>query len=321
MKIVFFLFISVFIVAQDFNRDEMLLQKKYSDYISRQEILDSLKTNLELTYQQIDVEKQKQNKEDKLENLLALALEKSKIVSKNEKDLKVLKNEINQLRSNLYVAYSNSLNSLQNKLSSDLTSSEKANIESKIKTTQSKKLSVSPLLPLFSFDPNLLKTISFNNNQDPSEKNIFYDYLKNALYEIDSSMTVIEKKKQEMNEILKIEQKTNSFINEIEDVYAYNDPLVSVQLKESDNNIAFNNNDPRAISDFNRNAKNTTSIDITVFQVQNILNILNNENYTANYNQLTDTLSTDTYLLLLDEGFRFLQKFRSEIIEKIKESE
>ena len=194
------------------------LQKEWTEVKSE---LDSLKALYEDQTQVIDKEKKRAKPEkDKIAKLMSHALTVSDQLNVKTGQLSILEDNFNVIKRELDGRYSHQIDSLQALANSKRFAGEKENLESQILRLSEKRLLVSPTVKKLSFDPQKILQIQPEQYSDSLESAIYSDYLSNALKEIDTHLNNVHNTRKEFEEIIILQEKTGSFLEEVaEDQY------------------------------------------------------------------------------------------------------
>jgi hypothetical protein len=197
-------------------------EQKYSDLshlLKKEKIkLDSLNQILDKKANLIDNEKKKVNPDiNKITKLMAETIVIASQVEEQQKNIEQIQGNIIFLKQILYQRYSIMIDSLKT-LENSVTDKEKKNeLKMKIISYTQKKLYFSPDIPLLSFNPEKILDIDLTSCKDSLEKMIYLEYMKNALTEVEGHLAEITKLRSEINEMIMLEKKTESFLNELDD--------------------------------------------------------------------------------------------------------
>jgi len=320
MKIIqAFLLIAIIVsvsAGQSVENLEKHYQSTWKQYLSTKLQLDSLNTRLSRQTEIIEQEK-KQNSPDRkrLGKLLAESLELSRKIKTQQIRLDSLKQKLNTLSGQLNKKYATIIDSLQ-KISQNSPDKETAQkIEQQILYFHEKRLLTSPYLNKLSFNPTKLNRLILSNPGDSLEKALYTDFLKHAQQEVDSQLVHIKKLRHEVETIMRLEEKTRRFL---EDVEAESDPgIFSLSMTE--------------LGNVRKNASNAFVNDKTlqkpIFQ-ESLLILMQQLNIPGeNLNQMrsllknekeTQTLSLKDYLTLLKKIEQELARYKTIINQKLK---
>jgi hypothetical protein len=137
-------------------------------------------------------------------------------VEEQQKSIEQLKGNINLLKQMLYKQYSVMLDSLIS-LEKSITDKEiKNKLKIKIFDYTQKKLYLSPDVPLLSFNPEKILDIDLDTITDSLEKVIYQEYVQSALNEVEGHLAKITRLRTEINGIIILQKKTESFLNELD---------------------------------------------------------------------------------------------------------
>ncbi len=264
----------------------------------------------------IDAEKARGDKnEAALADMMAEGLRRSELLDQKGKALRQMQGKIARVRAKLYQAYTEEIERLKRELKAETTAGEKERMAARLSLLQSRRLYVSPLFPRLTFDIRLLHSLALRN-ADSTEQAIYRAYLFNALSEIDSSLTVIRQKKEALEDMLQLEEKSRAFIADIEDVYAFDDVF-------STGAIGNGGTSPASAAETGVNvvrsgsAMQASPLLLSLNRLNSILIKLDGTEGTGSFAP-GDTLSGSGYLRALKEGQAQLVRLRREILQKLK---
>ncbi|MGE5805724.1 MAG: hypothetical protein ACM34O_05195 [Ignavibacteria bacterium] len=194
------------------------LEKKYEqlgeEYIKENSAVDSLETLVLKRAALIDNEKKKDKPdEDKLVEIMSGSATLSNNLEKHQKNLNKLETGIEQVKQQLYKSYSLIIDSLES-LKASGKENEKLNSEIFFYTEQ--RLMVSPKIPMLSFNPEKMLKIDLRKLKEPEEKNLFREYLDNALSEVDKLLVNVEAESNEIGQIADLEKRRKRFLEDTE---------------------------------------------------------------------------------------------------------
>ena len=221
MKIHWFLIFWMIVSAAGYGQSLPQLEKKYNrlyrQYGALQSELDSLKARLESHATRIDSEKsQSAADKQKIIRLMAEGLEISGQIRTHEEKLRKLQREMGDISLQLTKEYGGQLDSLQQALKAVTEPVRQRELLNRFMTTMTKYIRVSPAFTTLSFDPQRLADIELSAVSDSLEKEIYREILTRAAADIDSHLTYIEKTQNELETLLRLEEKHREFLEETE---------------------------------------------------------------------------------------------------------
>jgi hypothetical protein len=331
------IFICLFFIKL-FAQNISVLEQKYSilDKSLKEAVikLDSLSQILEKKANLIDREKKKSDPEiDKITGLMAETIVIASQVEEQQKKIKQLQGSINFLKQNLYKKYSVLIDSLKRVENSKVSGESKSELEKKILYLAQKRLYLSPNIPLLSFSPDKILNIDLNATEDSLEKAIYQEYLKHALSEVDSHLVELSELSSEINEMILLQKKTESFMDEmdfegtIERYYSINhekgmSPEPSSYISEDEQ---FRGEDITAMDEY---ISSNMSLLQSYYPLLN--NLLLHRSYLlpktpdvqVKWQALTDStkenLSIDSYQALLQEVEKALSEYKMILLHKLE---
>ncbi len=201
--------------AEDTAILEIELEQLRQTLELQQVTTDSLQTELEILTHRIDQEKAKSGPDrTKLGNLMARALTISDQIDQQVRHTEKTSNRLKTLRDNLDRQYKVIIDSLRNLNESG---EEAQLIETRILYFTEKRLLIAPRMASLSFDPEKISQIRLETVSDSLQKAICVEYLLRARTEIDDHRQRLNQTRIELEEIVKIRQKTDEFIAEVDD--------------------------------------------------------------------------------------------------------
>ncbi len=224
-KISYFLFaffilelFSLRMFAQSISDLEINLNKLQVNLKLEQSKLDSLKNILNERAKKIDLEKKKINPDNNaIASLMSGSISISNEVAQGQMKVENLENKIESVKKQLSKKYSAKIDSLQElEKNGNLSSEELNKIKTEILTFIEKKMLAAPKASLLSFNPGKIAAIDLKKLNDPEEKEIYNDYLQNALTEVNSRLDNVDESITEVNQILTLQKKTRRFLEETE---------------------------------------------------------------------------------------------------------
>jgi len=301
--ILLFIF-TAFSFAQNISVQELELQKLEKSYAVEKNKLDSLHDNLQKLLQNLDdLKNQNPRNTDKISNQMAETHEETRQADQQEKIVNTVGLRIKKQRLILYKKYSISIDSLSLVLQND-DDSQKSNTETHLRELTRKRALVSPALPLFSFDPQLINRINSSHSKDDLEKSIYLDYLSNALSEIDSNIAVIKNKESEVFTMIRLDEQAEDFIDELDGAQF----LSSIEIEN--NNVE----STRLTEDTFSGIDNFADGILKIYeQLGPVMNEMIETPGIANF----DSLASDEYLLLLQSTEKTLKLYKKIIQEKM----
>jgi len=325
-KIIFFIVFLAFhinhLYSQDF--DTVMIEHKNLKLSlqSEKSILDSLKNILEKKAFEIDHEKEKnQPDNDRIIQLMASTVTISNKIEINQRKVEQIENKIQVLerilRRSLDKKYSIIIDSLTTAGATTDDPEKKQEIKRKILYYTEKKLEVAPKIPLLSLQPDKILAIDLLSVTDPLEKEIYYDYLINALAEVDNQLIAVKSSYSELEEILYIQDKANKFLEEIEFDRI---PQTIIHQSQNKNESTFGDG-IRDSYDWSRNQLALIpqiEAYINIFQQLNLSQLSEVENkWSSPIDSLQNNLSLNDYKNLLLDVEKRLKEYRLILSHKV----
>lgn len=301
------LFFVVTSFAQSLKYREQQLSELEKEYIQKKDNVNSLKSDLNKFLEQLEqVKKDEPQNKDKISSMLADALNQSNRIDTTEKELKILDLQLNKKRRTLYRIYSSQIDSLNKIAHRSVSKSDKEQLELKLRILNDKRLYVSPLVPQLSFDPKVVEKINLAQSEDEKERSIYKNYLDNALNEVDSSIDQIQKRSDEIHEVIKLNELTEDFMEDIDGNQFAGSYVISEQIENPEQG-GFRTFPDNIIADKN-----------TVTQIYNRISPFIQENINRQDFSIQDSVYSEDYLKLLEETEHTLRLYRDKIKDKLQ---
>ncbi len=284
----------------------------------RQSHLDSLNAILEKQVAAIDAEKQKPDSDKStLRRLMANGLEVTEKINRFQQELAGMQRDQEILKENLAQKYIGILDSLQQLETAGKYSGNPQHLRQEIVSYTEKYLLLSPSFKALSFDPQEISGINLAETSDSLERAISRDYLEQAIADVDSHLQHIEKNREELENIVRLEEKTREFLEDIDD------EQFGVFTQSAD--FAVTEQSANGVQDASPSSEGFGLS--TQDQLQSIalffdqLNIDLTENQIYSWHSPIDsaqmTISLDEYLKLLKEAEKRLKQYHSVISNKL----
>lgn len=240
--IISFLFVSKQVNAQSLSVFEKNYTVSKKNFENAKHVLDSLKTVLNKKADEIEIEKSKTNHDDdKIVDMMSSFV----VISNNYEDQKDkvtrLEKKLNAIVTDLNKKYSSIIDSLSSLQSSDTFNGDKNKLDSEILFYMEKKISISPKIPLLSFDPVKLLKLDSRKTKDSLEAVVYKEYMQNAYKEINSHLENVEHRYSEVSSILLLQKKTEKFLKETE--FGNDIPTKSSSTENKTTSVSFGGDD------------------------------------------------------------------------------
>ena len=211
------LLLSSLIFAQKISRLEHLLTTQTAELVRVQKVMDSLKIELDNDTKKIEQEKNRGAvSEKKISTWFEEIHHLTHLIKTHEKMANDLKKEIKQTQNQLDRLYSAAIDSLQ-KISEKTKDSQKfAELNGHIIDYTHKRIALLPAFTSFSFDPEKIAHLSLQQATDSIEYAIYLEYLQNARKEVSSVLSSIQNSRKEIDELLWLQERSNRFVEQIE---------------------------------------------------------------------------------------------------------
>ncbi|MCL5029620.1 MAG: hypothetical protein M1480_11475 [Bacteroidetes bacterium] len=219
-----FIIISILIIsslnlqAQAIQNAESRYSRLQYDLKFEQSKLDSLKNIFNGRVKKIDEEKSKKNSnKDVITNLMSGSISITHEIDLEQKKVDGIEKNLENVKRELSKIYSEKIDSLQEAETKTNISVEESNkLKAEVFSFIEKKMMVAPKTSLLSFNPEKIAAIDLKKINDPQEKDIYKDYLQNALAEVDDRLSNVNGTISELNQIITLQKKTKRFLEETE---------------------------------------------------------------------------------------------------------
>lgn len=180
-------------------------------------VLDSLKAVLNKKADALEIEKSKTNPDgDTIVDMMSAFVVISNNYEDQQKRVNQFGKKLDAIVTDLSKKYSSIIDSLHTLQSPDTFNGDKDILDSEILFYMEKKISISPKIPLLSFDPVKLLKLDPGKTKDSLEAIVYKEYLQNAYKEINNHLENVEHRYSEVNGILLLQKKTEKFLKETE---------------------------------------------------------------------------------------------------------
>ena len=218
-KLFYIPFLMLFLI-NTFSQDVSDLEIQYSilnnSLVEAKNELDSLNQLLNKKADEIDNEKKKKKSEiNIITKLMAESIIIASRVEDQQKKVNQIEGSLRFLKQSLQYKYSAIIDSLKRIENSTTDKESKSELKMMMLNFTQKRLYLSPDIPLLSFNPQKILDIDLTSISDSVEKKIYLEYLMTALTEVDSHLIKIKGLSDEIHEMIILQEKTESFIDEL----------------------------------------------------------------------------------------------------------
>lgn len=317
--LVFFVVVNYSAIGQSLSHMELKYQNTSQEFFNQQTKLDSLNTLHNKMIAAIDKEKQKEStNENKIKEMLASAVVISNQIEEQQITLDNIETELEDLKVSLDRIYTVIIDSLKNLEISNTNSYDKENLKTlKLKYIE-KRLIVAPKIYSLSFDPKKLLQFKQTSDEDSLIGKIYHEYLKNALGEVYQQSQQLALLKDEIEEVVSLQNETYDFIEDIDSEILIN-PAQQTTEKFARNNGVFGGGDRYANDEFSANINFQANSYLHMF---NQLKTSTNIDIQSTWQTPTDTipanLTFQQYLDLLENVDKMLQDYKSILEHKLE---
>ena len=300
------------------DKENKYLQLQTSKQIAEQQ-LDSLNQSLDVILKKIDEEKSKNKNEIKVANLMSSALSITKKIESKEDQIRKLNNIISKLEKELNTIYSKQMTDLEKQLQGNINRDEKDRIEQELDLLAEKRISVVPLFYTFRFNPAKINTINVTSMTDDLEKEISLDYLESALAQVDSNITVISEKTQELEDNKRLEEKADIFMDDVAEsrVLGFYESSAYSAAAESETDVYGRNRYPIDKGEWTYVQDNAIANTIDFLSQLEYMGMPINDHINQFKISASELITPEEYLEILRSSNDFLKKYKKMLLKKI----
>ena len=303
--------------GQDTGQKEDHYLRLQSEKKTAEQDLDSLNRSLDAILNEIDYQKSRNNK-DKTAQLMSSAFSITKQIEQTE--ISGINDSISNLEKELNNIYSKKMAEIEKKLDGDISETQKKQLEKDLGILAEKRIHVFPVFRDFNFNPQKIKEINLSEADDQFEKEIFLDYLKSALAQVDSNLTIIEQKENELEDNKRLEEKANIFMGDVANsrVLGFYDAQLPGNASESESNKNLRENGPAYGDDeWEYPVRSAISNTISFLNQLEYLGMPDDEQIKRYKTGSDISVSSDDYLDILKSSHKFLLTYRNMLKRKI----
>ena len=203
--------------AQSVDKLENELNGLKETYTDETALLDSLKQMLNKRAKEIDSAKKLDNAdEDNIKQLMAATVLIADRIDKQQKKVNGIEKEIEIIKKKLDEKYTKEIDSLYALEASDNYKGNRDDLHNRILHLTEKKVIVAPKIYSLSFNPEKILKLNPTNAKTLEEKNIYVEYLKEALAEVDKHLERVKKLNDEAAQIITLQEKATEFLEDTE---------------------------------------------------------------------------------------------------------
>jgi len=319
LAIILFCCFTTFLGGQTLSQMETNYQNLVFEIQSEQLKLDSLNSVYKKMISFIDKEKQKvPANENTITEMLAEAVVISNQISQQQIQIDRLDNQLESIKNNLNIRYAAKIDSIELLEKSDPNATEKESLKSQRMKYIEKRLAVSPKIYSLSFDPQKLIAYRLSSKNDSLEHKIYSEYLQNALEEINKQSHQVAQLKDEISEVVNLQNETANFLEDIDSEIMFNPALKTSPTLAAAEPTYFS-------GEINSHDRELSAV---YLQANSYLHIFNQLKTTTNIDDQslwltpTDTipanLTFQQYLDLLQDVDKMLQDYRTLLEHKLE---
>jgi len=305
--------------SQSITQLELKFQNLNQLLDKEQAIYDSLNTFHNNMISVIDKEKQKDESEkENIINLLASTVVISNQVKEQQIKIDKIEDELEAIKKTLSKKYATVIDSLKTLENSSEYSGDKEFLKFQILNSIEKRLLVAPKIYSLSFDPKKLIQYKTSAKMDTLEQKIYREYLSNALVEVDIQSQQLALLKDEIEEVVHLQNETYDFIEDIDSEMLFNPALQTSKTSTRNDNVYLGGN-PNRIDDEISNIFSQANSYLHIF---NLLKTSTNIDAQSSWLTPTDTIPANLtfkqYLDLLEDIDKMLQDYRTVLEHKLE---
>lgn len=314
-----FILISVSLCGQSLPQLELDYQNLTRKIHKKRSELDSLNTVHNKMVSAIDEEKQKKTAdENKIKEMLASAVVVSNKIKERQTKLDKIEADLESVKTDLDRKYAAKIDSIKNLEKSVNNSGEKESLKSlKLKYIE-KRLIVAPRIYSLSFDPEKLIQYKQPLNDDSLFKKIYLEYLSNALEEVNQQSQQIAYLKDEIEEVVNLQNETKDFLEDVDSELLIN-PARRSSEKSARTSNAFSGEYPYALDESSINFYSQANSYLHIFyQLKNSTNIDLQTPWPTPTDTIPANLTVRQYLKLLENVDKMLQNYKTILEHKME---
>ncbi len=209
-----FLILTVSLFAQHLKEDETRFRTVQANIRETEQRLTQSQQRLTLFLSETDSLKSALADAGLLTQRTAQAYEYAKEIESLRSQLKKLQSQSRTLRSRLYQIYSTKIDSLNKEME---THPKNKRLRRQLFWTMTKRLNVSPVAESFRFNPLQIGQIDSTVLKDRLGKEIVRSYLEQADSSLSKKIEELQKKEQEMQQIIALRNKAADFVDEMDE--------------------------------------------------------------------------------------------------------
>lgn len=228
------LFMTIYLLWGGLMGQDLSLPKLEGQYLRTVDSLaavtadnDSLQQLLEVQSQRIDLAKNEQPANaQKIAALMSSGLRISENLSRSQTRERQLQENLRQLGSRLSLRYAANIDSLDKRLQTgkNLSPEFRAQLRTQLTQNVQRYLMVTPLVGESALNPQAVYRINLSGASDSLSRSLAADYLNQMNERVNQQINNIAMHRREMDRILRLEQKTREFIDEVEDEIFFSSP-------------------------------------------------------------------------------------------------
>ncbi len=206
-----------FSYAQSIDNLENELSALKKSYKNETALLDSLKHILAKKAKEIDNAKKIDNAdENNIKKLMASSVVIADRIYEQQEKVNSIGKEIEILKKQLDKKYTKEIDSLTAAENSDNYLGNKDDLRDRILLLTEKRVMVAPKIYSLSFNPQKILEINLSDAETLEERNIYDEYLREALAEVDDQLERVKKLNEEAAQIVTLQEKTKKFLEDTE---------------------------------------------------------------------------------------------------------
>jgi hypothetical protein len=311
--------LSFSLLGQSFLQLELNYQNLAQTLQKEQTKLDSLNSVYKKMVSTIDKEKQKVAADkNTITTMLAEAVVVSNDLKTQQNKVDIIENELESVKKTLNTTYAAKIDSIELLEKSNSYTGDLVNLRSLKMQYIEKRLLVSPKIYSLSFDPQKLIQYNPAGSYDSLEQKIYLEYLTNALKEINNQSQQLAILKNEIEEVIYLQNETADFIDDVNSEMMFNPALQSTQTTEKSAAVFSGGYSNRLDEDVSNIYSQANSY-LNIFNQLKTITAMDEESL---WQTPTDTIPANftfqQYLNLLQDVDKMLQDYRVLLVHKLK---
>lgn len=219
------------------------LENRFKDLSSRLNTetssLDSLKNIYSQKIKEIDrLKRNDDSDQNTIKKLMAASVGISNKIDQKQKKVNELETEIEKLKGIIEKRFTAAIDSLTELKLSNNYKGNKEELEKQILIFTEKKVLMTPKIYSLSYNPEKILTLKPSSTASPEEKNIYNEYLREALNETETKLNRIRNLNSEVKQILLLQKKTKKFLEDVEFSSGFNRSALAIRGQDKNAQVS-----------------------------------------------------------------------------------